>query len=223
MDQLPAFIFVLFVLTTLLSVFLFYKANPKSYTALVVILLWLVLQSQIARTGFYTVMTMPPRFPLLVGPALLCIILLLVIPKGRRFLDSLDAKWLTLLHVVRIPVEIVLFYLFLYKVIPQEMTFEGRNFDILSGITAPFIYYFGYVKQKLNRAVLLCWNFLCLGLLLNIVLNAIFALPYPFQKIAFDQPNIAVMYFPFIWLPCLIVPLVLLAHLVVIRKLILNK
>ncbi|HVF96549.1 MAG TPA: hypothetical protein VM871_04480, partial [Flavisolibacter sp.] len=36
---------------------------------------------------------------------------------------------------------------------------------------------------------------------------------------AFDQPNIAVLYFPFIWLPSFIVPVVLLSHLVCIRQL----
>ncbi|HET6225781.1 MAG TPA: hypothetical protein VFF27_05850, partial [Bacteroidia bacterium] len=189
MNQLPAFISVVFVLTTALSVFLFYRATSKSYIALVVMLGWLALQSIVASTGFYTVMTLPPRFPLLVGPALFCIILLFVIPKGRRFLDSLDEKKLILLHIVRIPVELVLLCLFLNKVVPQEMTFEGRNFDIFSGITAPVVYYFGYVKQKWSRTILLSWNFLCLGLLINVVVHAIFALPYPFQKIAFNQPN----------------------------------
>ena len=40
---------------------------------------------------------------------------------------------------------------------------------------------------------------------------------------ALDHPNIALFYFPFIWLPCFIVPTALFAHLVNIRKLIVNK
>jgi hypothetical protein len=36
---------------------------------------------------------------------------------------------------------------------------------------------------------------------------------------AFDQPNIAILYFPFVWLPSVVVPGVLLAHLVSLRKL----
>jgi hypothetical protein len=63
------------------------------------------------------------------------------------------------------------------------------------------------------------WNFICLGLLLNIVINAILAAPFPFQQFAFDQPNRGVLYFPFIWLPGFIVPAVLLSHLVNIRQL----
>jgi hypothetical protein len=102
------------------------------------------------------------------------------------------------------------------------MTFEGRNFDILSGITAPFIYYFGFIKNKLDKKIILAWNFLCLGLLINIVGIALLSAPFPFQKFAFSQPNIALAYFPFVWLPCCIVPLVLFSHLVTIRQLIMK-
>jgi hypothetical protein len=127
---------------------------------------------------------------------------------------------MTLLHIVRIPVEIVLFWLFLYKVVPELMTFSDRNLDILSGLTAPLVYYFGFSKRRLNPKLMLSWNIICLGLLINIVVHAIFAAPFPFQQLAFDQPNIAVLYFPFVWLPCCIVPLVFFSHLASIRQLI---
>jgi hypothetical protein len=93
------------------------------------------------------------------------------------------------------------------------MTFEGRNFDIISGITAPLIYYFGYHQKVLSNKLMLTWNILCIGLLLNIVINAVLSAPFAFQQFAFEQPNIAVLYFPFNWLPSLVVPLVLFAHL----------
>ena len=99
------------------------------------------------------------------------------------------------------------------------MTFTGRNFDILAGLTAPLIYYFGYVKQKLNRTTLIIWNLISLGLLLNIVINALLSAPSPIQQFAFDQPNTAILYFPFSLLPTFIVPVVLFAHLVVLRQL----
>jgi len=46
--------------------------------------------------------------------------------------------------------------------------------------------------------------------------------PSPIQKIAFEQPNIAILYFPFCWLPTFIVPIVLFSHLVAVRKLVLR-
>jgi hypothetical protein len=127
---------------------------------------------------------------------------------------------LTYLYIVRIPVEIVLFWLFVNKAVPELMTFQGLNFDIIAGITAPFIAYFGLTKLKLKRQTILTWNIICLGLLVNIVVSAIFSTPSPIQKFAFEQPNIAILNFPFSWLPTFIVPIVLFGHLSSIRQLI---
>jgi len=100
------------------------------------------------------------------------------------------------------------------------MTFSGRNFDILAGITAPIIYFVCFRDSAIsNRLLLLIWNFISLLLLLNIVINAILSLPFPFQQFAFDQPNIAVLYFPFTWLPSCIVMAVLFSHLIAISRL----
>jgi hypothetical protein len=220
MNTLPTYISLLFIVTTFLTLWLFYKAANKSVPVTVILVCWLILQAFIALSGFYTKTdVVPPRFPLLIVPPLLCIIGLFVFSKGRVFIAGLDLKILTILHIVRIPIELVLFFLAAHKVIPELMTFEGRNLDILSGLTAPIIYYWGFIKQTISKKIILIWNFVCLGLLLNIVINAIFSAPFPFQKFAFDQPNIAVLYFPFVWLPCCIVPLVLLSHLVAIRQL----
>jgi len=220
MENLPSYISILFGLTTIITTLIFYKAAGNSKPVLLVIMIWLAVQAFIASSGFYTVTdTLPPRFLLLVLPPFLGIAGLFLSPKGRKFIDSLDLKSLTILHTIRIPVELVLFFLFTSKVIPELMTFEGRNFDILSGITAPVIFYFAFIRKQFGRKIILIWNMICLGLLINIVSNAILSAPFPFQQFAFDQPNIAVLYFPFIWLPCCVVPLVLLSHLAAIRQL----
>jgi hypothetical protein len=220
MLNLPIYISIVFALTIILTVWLFYRASGNSKLVLIVLLIWLALQAVISLSGFYTITNaIPPRFAFLVLPPMLFIIALFVTSKGRQFIDSIDAGKLTMLHIVRIPVELVLLWLFIYKTVPQLMTFEGRNFDILSGLTAPIIFYFGFVKKQLGRGIIIIWNFICLGLLINIVINAILSAPFPFQKFAFDQPNIALLYFPFVWLPCCIVPLVLFSHLATIRQL----
>ncbi len=224
MESLPVYISIVFILTTFLTIYLLYKAAYNSLNTLLILIAWLILQTIISRTGFYqNTLSIPPRFILLVLPPILFILVLFVTKRGQRFIDNLKEDILTLLHIVRIPVEIVLLWLFLNKTVPQLMTFEGRNFDILSGLSAPLIYYFGYKKNRLNNTILLAWNFICLGLLLNIVINAVLSTPFAFQQFAFDQPNIAVLYFPFVWLPCCIVPIVLFSHLVLIRQLLNSK
>jgi hypothetical protein len=220
METLPIYISLFFGATTLLTLWFFYKATRQSKPIIISLLVWMALQSVIGLTGFYKVTnTLPPRFALLILPPLLFIAILFISTNGRRFIDSWDIKTLTLLHVARIPVEVTLLWLFLHKAVPQRMTFEGSNFDILSGLTAPIIYYFGFVKKVLNKYVLLGWNLFCLILLFNIVRSAVLSAPFPFQQYAFDQPNVALLYFPFVWLPAVVVPIVLLSHLVTIRQL----
>jgi uncharacterized membrane protein len=224
MGNVPFYVPAVFILTTLLTAFIFYKASNRSRTVLLIVGIWLLLQGIIGYTGFYLIEdTTPPRFVLLVGPTLLAIIFLFISFSGRRFLSGLNDKWLTWLHIVRIPVEIVLYWLFIYKLVPEDMTFEGQNLDIFSGLTAPFIAYFGYHKKMLNKWILVAWNLVCLALLFNIVSMAILSAPSPFQSRAFDQPNVGVLYFPFVWLPGFIVPVVLLSHLTLLKKLLFMK
>ena len=231
--NLPTYISLIFVLTTIATLLLFYFAVKKSTSItkkaapiLCSLVIWLSIQGALTLKGVYNAETtsIPPKI-LLFGilPTILVIIILFATRKGRQFIDSLSLTNITYLNVVRIPVEVVLYWLFLNKAVPQLMTFDGRNFDILAGISAPFIAYFGSKTGKLNRHVILIWNFVCLALLLNIVINALLSAPSPLQKFAFDQPNIAIVNFPFSWLPTFIVPIVLFGHLTSIRQLTKNK
>lgn len=218
-EPLPFHITLVFILTTFVTIFIFFRAVNYSKPAIGIIIAWMLMQGVISYSGFYLITdTIPPRFLMLVGPPLLFIVVLFATRRGRNFIDGLDLKMLTWLHVVRIPVELVLLWLFQNGQVPELMTFEGRNFDILSGITAPLVVYFGFIKNTLSRKVILAWNIICLLLLFNIVGTAILSAPTSFQKFAFDQPNVGVFYFPFVWLPGVIVPLVLFAHLSAIRK-----
>ena len=218
------YISLFFVLTSFLAIYLFYRSTPHSRQALLVILVWVILQALVSMTGFYTITNnMPPRFSLLVLPPVVLILFLFVLPAGRRWMDRLDYSRLTMLHLVRVPVEIVLYALFLYKAVPKIMTFEGGNLDILSGLSAPLVFWLVWKKKKLGSTGLLFWNLICLGLLIHIVRIALFSAPFPFQRFGLDQPNIAVLYFPFVWLPGCIVPLVLFSHLASIRMILIKK
>ena len=220
MNHLPFYVPAVFVLTTFLTVYLFYRASNKNVTLLVIIGVWIIFQSLIAATGFFAVVNIvPPRLMILIALPLIGIAALFFTRRGKRFIDSFDIKALTILHTIRIAIEVVLFWLFINKTMPQLMTFEGRNFDLLSGISAPLVYYFGFVKRNLAAKQMLAWNFTCFAILLFTVINAILSAPTPFQKFGFDQPGIAVLYFPFVWLPGVVVPLVILSHLITIRTL----
>jgi hypothetical protein len=234
-DNLPSYISLTFGLTTVATLLLFIwtirnsnseLTRKKSTFIFFGLTIWLVLQAVLTSKNIYNTDTnsFPPKIMLIgILPTILIIIMLFATSKGRQFIDNLPLKNLTYLNIVRIPVEIALFWLFMNKAIPELMTFEGRNFDILAGLTAPFIAYFGLTKLKISSKGILIWNFVCLGLLINIVVNALFSAPSPIQKFAFEQPNIAILNFPFSWLPTFIVPIVLFGHLTSIRQLLKRK
>ena len=234
-DNLPTYITLTFGLTTAATLLLFIwtircsnfeMTRKKSTFIFIGLTIWLGIQAVLTLNNIYNTDTnsFPPKIILIgIMPAILTIIVLFATSKGRKFIDNLPVKNLIYLNIVRIPVEIVLFWLFLNKAVPKLMTFEGRNFDILAGLTAPFIAYFGLTKLKISKKGILIWNFICLGLLINIVMNALFSAPSPIQKFAFEQPNIAILNFPFSWLPTFIVPIVLFGHLTSIRQLLKRK
>ncbi len=220
-ENLPLYIVVVFIITTLLTVGIFqYAIKRSSYSSKTttflsfVIPFWLIFQATIAFLGFYQFTdTIPPRLvAFAIFPALLTIIGLFIF--SRDFIEKLPLQVLTFVCIIRIPVELVLLWLFQNGQVPELMTFEGRNFDILSGITAPIIAWLAFRGDKINKPILLIWNVICLLLLINIVSHAALSLPSPIQQLAFEQPNRGVLYFPFIWLPSTIVPIVLFCHLV---------
>jgi hypothetical protein len=224
MENLPGYIYFLFGATVLLALWLFAKATHYSRVFTWLIFPWLIIQSTLGIRGFYNdPTTVTNRFPLLVGPPLIIIILLFVTAKGRSFIFGLDLKALTIFHVIRIPVEIVLLLLFTHHLVPRAMSFEGRNFDILSGLSAPIIYYLFFINKKLSRTGLLIWNIICILLLLNVVSSAFLSLPARFQRFDFEQPNIAIGFFPFLLLPACLVPMALFANLAAISQLIVRK
>lgn len=232
LENLPIYIPVTFGLTTIVTLFLFHRmlANSKSpytkkhlVTITIGLIVWLIIQAVLTLKDVYNFETdsFPPTI-LLFGilPPLLTIIILFLTEKGKQLIDSLPLTNITYLNIVRIPVEIVLFWLFLNKTVPELMTFQGRNFDIIAGITAPIVAYFWIVKEKNNRKKILIWNFIGLGLLINIAINAFLSAPTPIQQFGSEQPNIAILNFPFSWLPTFVVPVILFGHLVSIRQLV---
>lgn len=232
LQNLPLYVPLTFALTTLATLLLFYRTlrsarsetvRHRANAVLMGLVGWLIIQATLSLAGVYALneAARPPRIVLLgILPTILVIATLLTTAAGRRFMDSLPLANLTYLNVVRIFVEVVLYWLFLHKAVPELMTFAGRNFDILAGLTAPLVAYFGFRRGIPNQRLLLVWNLLCLGLLLNIVVSALLSAPTPFQRFAFEQPNIAIAYFPFSWLPTFVVPVVLLSHLASIRQLV---
>lgn len=231
LQNLSIYIIIAFLATVLLTLLLAYftiknadlqETRNKANFILIGMIAWIALQTILTINNVYNsnLNALPPKiFVFGVFPMIFLMISLFLTTKGRLFMDSLPLKNLTYISVVRIPVEIVLYFLFVERFIPEIMTFEGQNFDIVAGISALFVAYFGFNKNIPNKKLLLIWNFISFGLLMNIVITAILSAPSPFQKFGLEQPNIGILHFPVSLLPTFIVPVVMFSHLVAFRKL----
>jgi hypothetical protein len=219
MDNLSDLVIVAFIITTLFTLLFFYLAT-KNIKSLLFILTYMVITGALGISGFYRVTEVfPPRLIYILPVGITFVIIFILTKKGKKMMNNADSRWLILLHTIRLPLEIVLYYVSLAGLIPTLMTFDGCNFDIISGITAPVVYFLFFKKQKLTKSMVLIWNFICLGLLANVLIIAFLTAKTPFQQLALDQPNIAVTYFPFVWLPSVIVPIVLFSHIAQMRLL----
>ncbi len=227
-NSIPVGVSISFVLTIVLTLFLLYRAilgsslsKKQSNLVLLALAIWIGVQMFLSLNDFYSASPEinPPKLPLIVAPPLIFMVFLFLNNSGVKFIESLSLRKLTLISVVRIPVEIVLYLLAYYKAIPVIMTFEGANFDILAGISAIFILAFAFKSKEINRKMLITWNIISLLLLINIIVIAVLSAPFSFQQISISQPNWAVLFFPYALLPGFIVPTVLFSHLVSLRKL----
>ena len=159
---------------------------------------------------------MPAPALLLVAAVTLVNLTLVAGPVGGALASHVSLKWLVGFQVFRVPVEWWLHRLFEEGVIPVEMTWAGRNFDVVSGVTALLLAVWFTVGRP-PRAVVLLWNVLGLALLANIVVVAVLATPVPFRLFTDGPANTLPSTFPFVWLPTFLVQAALMGHLLVFR------
>ena len=202
------------------------KRQRKIITKVIFILLiWMVVLSGLALSGFFSDFnSMPPRFVIIVIIPLITLTwALLFSATTKEILMHVPGQTIISLQVFRVVVEILLWLLFIQNLLPVQMTFEGRNFDILAGISAPVVAYFGVARNQWPRIVLIVWNVLSLALLINIVTIAILSFPTPFRYFMNEPTNTIVATFPFVWLPGFLVPLAYGLHFLSLRQLIAIK
>ncbi len=222
MDNLPTYVSPIFIgVCVAVFGFLLYafywavdgRRNPLAYISSAMLALLLATGALAFKGFFQDFDSTPPRLFLFVGPTFIIIFILLLVPASRRALKKMPVTTLTYIHIVRIPVELCLWWLFAAGLVAQEMTFEGANYDIIAGISAPFAGVFLVGKKSSNRMAAIAWHLICLGLVLNIVIRSVALSPYFYDGSGSELQNLAVFEFPFVWLPTFVVPAVIFCHL----------
>ena len=230
---IPAYIDVFFVVLTFLLlimiVFGYRSVLIKSDAAIetrkrkvrrlaIPLLFWLLFLTKISGMNFlHNWSAMPPRMMVVFLPPLIFTIILLFSKSAKELIHHVPQHWLIAIQSFRIVMELILLMLFLENIIPQQMTFEGRNFDVLVGLSAIVVGYMSY-KKKLSKNFIIGWNIFGLILLLIIVVVAMLSAPLPFRVFMNEPANTVIAYFPFIWLPGFVVPVAYCMHFLSLKK-----
>lgn len=181
---------------------------------------WAGILSALSLSGFIAdFSSFPPRFVIVVIIPMVAFILLMRFGKLDQYLQEIPPSWLITIQLFRLPVEIGLLLLFLDGVIPEQMTFEGLNFDVLSGVAAPFIAFFAFSGGNFRKKLAIAYNIAGLVLLATIVTIAFISTPTPIRVFMNDPANTAIADFPYVLLPGMLVPIAYYMHGFSLRQL----
>ena len=125
--------------------------------------------------------------------------------------------WLVAVQSFRLPLELAMHALYERGLMPVQMSYSGRNLDIVTGAMAVLVAIL-VGRGSAGRRLVAAWNVLGLVLLVNIVAVAILSTPR-FAAFGPDRLNVVITYPPFVWLPAILVPAALAGHLVIFRTL----
>ena len=175
--------------------------------------IWLGLLAILAAQGFFLDFnSMPPRIPLVILLPLSAGLLMLPTHGMRHFLAVTPPERLIYVQSFRVVMELILWTLYLQRRAPALITFEGRNVDILIGITAIPVAWMVLVRSSWPIWVAQVWNVAGIVILANVVGHAFLAAPTPFQAFITEPSTAFIATFPYIWLPGFLVPFAFWLH-----------
>jgi hypothetical protein len=179
---------------------------------------WMAVTWRAAESGVLRLWNAtPPPFALLVVGILCLTWALACTGYGRRLAHGLPLWALVGIQGFRLPLELAMHAMYERGIMPEQMSYSGRNFDIVTGFTALVVAWLVFAG-RIGRRLVLIWNVVGLLLVLNVVTIGILSTPR-FRLFGDNQVNVFVTYTPFVWLPAVMVLAALAGHLIIFRAL----
>ncbi|HEV3259826.1 MAG TPA: hypothetical protein VG013_23360, partial [Gemmataceae bacterium] len=156
-------------------------AHPWALAASVAagLIVWLGATAALAQSGVLSDWSArPPRWPFLPLTALVTFVLLSRTPIFRRLLMEVPSWQPVALQTFRVGVELAFWRLHQEGLAPVQITFEGRNFDALVGLTAPVVAA-GIAAGWVGPRATVAWNLFGLAMLVNAIATVATCTPGP--------------------------------------------
>jgi hypothetical protein len=163
---------------------------------------------------------MPPPMMLMILGVLVMGLGLGLSPIGRRAADGVPLAALVGLQGFRLPLELVMHRAGTLGIMPPQLSFGGYSFDVLTGLGACLLVAAMKAGLVVRRWLLWAWNIWgswCLAVIAVIAVTT-----SPLVRLFGDDPrniNTWVLYFPYVWLPVVLVTVAIAGHVMVTRAL----
>jgi hypothetical protein len=181
-------------------------------------LVWIAIVSAASFSGSLLPRDGPPLpFVLLVASIVVLGIAIARSRIGDRLARGAPLALLVGFQAFRLPLELAMHRAYTEGLMPVQMSYSGRNFDIVTGVTA-LVLAIAMMVVRVPAAIVTAWNVLGLILLANILVVAILSTPM-FAYFGADRLNVWVMWMPYTLLPAVMVLAAWAGHLIVFRAL----
>lgn len=197
-----------------------FKAENKKnfFQSILIICFWLILILSVGHTGLLAKFDkFPPPFMFFFPSMLLFSFFLAYSKFGTAVVQRVTLANLVFFQSFRILAEIILFLALKEGMAPVQMTFEGYNFDIITGVLAIILGI--YLRRRTNKKMAVWFNIMGLAFLGIIAFIAVTSMPTPLRLFMKEPSNIWVVSSPYILLPGVLVVAALTLHLLIFRKL----
>lgn len=190
-----------------------YRSGKAAALAALALAVWLGGLSALIASGRMPGLPLS-GLPFFFGPILVVCLGLGLSPVGGRLVAAVPLAALVGFQAFRLPLELVLHSWAAQGVIPETMTWTGRNWDIVSGTLALA----AAPLASRSPAIVRITNIVGLALLVNVMLVAVFSSPVPFGWGA-EPPLQLAFHLPYAFIGPVCVGGALFGHIVLTRAL----
>ena len=193
------------------------RAMQQGIVAALIAAAWIAVTGIAAHRGLLH-FSAPPTMIVAIVASLALAVGLALSPVGRRVARGLPLTWLVGFQGFRILVELLLHRAYEEGLMPVQMSYTGRNFDIVTGLTAVLLAAWLATGRRSTRVVAV-WNVLGVALLANVLTIALLSSPTPLRRFMNEPSNVWITHAPWVWLPSVMVVAAIFGHVVVFRAL----
>jgi hypothetical protein len=186
------------------------------------VLIWLALSAWLAHAGLLLdTQQLPPTIAGLVAIPIAFLVFTVRRPSTAVWRQGVSLPTLIGIQVFRLPLEMLMWRAGKLGIMPIEFSFQGYNFDVITGLGALLlVVLWPYLSPQRAKQMAWVWNLWGIFCLLTIAVLVVLLSPQVhFFGEGRQHINSWVLFFPYVWLPALLVPCAVLGHLLVWREL----